>query len=35
VVVGLVPDGTLVVDPATLRLAWVRVATRRLGPTPR
>jgi beta-N-acetylglucosaminidase len=35
VVVGLVPDGTLVVDPATLRLAWVRVATPRLGPTPR
>ncbi len=33
VVVGLVPDGTLVADPATLRLAWVRVATMRLGPT--
>jgi hypothetical protein len=34
VVVGLVSDGTLVVDPATLRLAWVRVATVRLGRTP-
>lgn len=34
VVVGLVPDGTLVADPATLRLAWVRVGTRRLGATP-
>jgi beta-N-acetylglucosaminidase len=35
VVVGLIPDGTLVVDPATLRLSWVRVATLHLGPTPR
>jgi hypothetical protein len=35
VLVGLVPDGTLVVDPGTLRLAWVRVATLRVGPTPR
>ena len=34
VVVGLVPDGTLAIDPATLRLAWVRVATVRLGRTP-
>ena len=29
---GVLP---IVVDPATLRLAWVRVATPRLGPTPR
>ena len=34
VLVGLVPDGTLAADPATLRLAWVRVATLRRGPTP-
>ncbi len=34
VVVGLVPDGTSVADPSTLRLAWVPVATHRVGPTP-
>jgi hypothetical protein len=35
VVVGLVPEGSRVADPATVRLAWVRVATLRLGATPR
>ena len=34
VVAGIVKDGSLVADPATLRLAWVSVATRRVGPTP-
>jgi hypothetical protein len=35
VVVGLVREGSLVADPATVRLAWVRVATLHLGATPR
>lgn len=35
VVVGLVLEGSQVADPATLQLAWVRVATLHMGATPR
>jgi hypothetical protein len=35
VVVALVPDGGSVADPATLGLAWVRIADPDVGPTPR
>jgi len=35
VVVGLVREGSLVADPGTLRLAWVRVASLQVDATPR
>ncbi len=35
VVVGIVREGTLGIDPGSLRLAWVRVATLHVGATPR